>query len=119
MGSFHKIGDSLSLFSLDGRDLRIYIRYSKLHKKNKTWYGLRKKDLQELEGHLSFICFLWDEQSEPLFIPFSDYEEVFQSTTPADDGQYKTQILFQDDATQLYIARAGKFNVEDISDGAV
>jgi len=31
---------------------------------------------------------------------------------PAGDGQYKVQIYLQDDGTELYIARAGRFNVE-------
>jgi hypothetical protein len=55
---------------------------------------------------------LWDGQIEPLLIPFSEYEDVFQSSSPARDGQYKTQIYLQDEGTELYIARAGRFNVE-------
>jgi hypothetical protein len=33
-------------------------------------------------------------------------------TCPARDGQYKVQVYLQDDGTELYIARAGRFNVE-------
>jgi hypothetical protein len=111
-GHLQKLGDSLSLFKVAGSDVRIYIRYSKRYGENKTWYGLREKDFQELEGYPSFLCFLWDGQIEPLLIPYSEYEDVFQSTTPADDGQYKVQVLLQEDGTELYIARAGRFNVE-------
>ena len=112
IGRLSKIGDSLSLYRAAGSDIRIYIRYSKIHGENKTWYGLREVDLRNLEGYPSFLCFLWDNQKEPLIVPFSDYEEIFQSVPPADDGQYKVQVLFQEDGTELYIARAGKFNVE-------
>jgi hypothetical protein len=94
------------------RGVRIYIRYSKLHKGNKTFYGLRARDLRELEGRESFICFLWDGQGEPLLIPYSEYEEVFQTTAPAPDGQYKSQIFLRPDGTELYVASAGRFNVE-------
>jgi hypothetical protein len=111
-GKLEKIGDSLSLFKISGSSVQIYIRYSKTHKDRLTFYGLRQKDLQLLEGNPSLICFLWEQQTEPLFIPFADYEDVFLSTDPADDGQYKVQIILNDDATELYIARAGRFNVD-------
>ena len=83
-----------------------------MHDRNRTFYGLREEDLRQLEGHQSFICFLWDEQREPLFLRYSDYEEVFHSTCPAADGQYKVQIYPHEGATELYIAQAGRFNVE-------
>jgi len=111
-GKPEKFGDSLSLYKVKGSDIRIYIRYSKLHSNGRTWYGLREKDLQQLEGQPAFLCFLWDKQTEPLLIPLSEYEDVFQSTTPADDGQYKAQVLLHEDSTELYIAKAGRFNVE-------
>jgi hypothetical protein len=65
-----------------------------------------------LEGHNSFICFLWDTQLEPLFIPYSHYESVLAESEPAADGQYKVQVILRDDATLLYVARVGRFNVE-------
>ena len=45
-------------------------------------------------------------------MPFSEYEDVFQSTSPAPDGQYKVLVHLQDDGTELYIPKAGRFNVE-------
>ncbi|MDY6864234.1 MAG: hypothetical protein SV062_14770 [Thermodesulfobacteriota bacterium] len=111
-GKLRKFDASLSLFELGKGGVRIYIRYSKVHPGGRTFYGLRKEDLQQLEGYPSVICFLWEGQSEPLFVPFSDYEDVFQSILPAADGQYKAQIYLQDDGIELYIANAGRFNVE-------
>jgi hypothetical protein len=55
---------------------------------------------------------LWDNQKEPLLIPFSEYEEIFQSTSAASDGQYQTQV-YLGDSTEFYVAGAGRFNVED------
>lgn len=111
-GSFRKLENTQSLFDIaDGR-VRIYIRYSKLHGKSKTFYGIRKQDIMLLSGRKSFICFLWDEQVEPLIIPFEEYEEVFNTVPPAPDGQYKTQVLMRGNSTDLYIANAGRFNVE-------
>lgn len=112
LGKLSKLPGSLSLFRIAESDTWLYIRYSRVHDGDKTWYGLRNIDLQELEGHPSFICFLWDGQKEPLLIPFAEYEEIFHSTTPAEDGQYKAQVLLQEDGIELYIARAGRFNVE-------
>jgi len=111
-GKIEKFGDSLSLYRISGSDIKIYIRYSKTHSNGRMWYGLREKDLQQLEGYPSLLCFLWDNQEEPLLIPFSEYEDVFLSTTPAEDGQYKAQIIPNEEATELYIARAGRFNVD-------
>jgi hypothetical protein len=111
-GSLHKLSQSLSLFIIGEDAARIYIRYSRVHDGYKTFYGLRDEDLRQLEGYPSIICFLWDDQKEPLFIRFSDYEQIFNSVSPAKDGQYKIQIYLQDGATELYIAQAGRFNVE-------
>jgi len=107
-----KMPRSQSLYDLGPGLGRVYIRYSKLHPGGRTFYGLRKIDLHELEGHTSTICFLWDEQTEPLLVPFADFEDVFQIIAPADDGQYKAQIYVGGESTELYIACAGRFNVD-------
>jgi len=111
-GKLRKIENSQSLFEIVGTDIRIYIRYSKLHFGKRLFFGLRAEDLANLEGHPSTICFLWDNQTQPLFVDFSEYEEIFHSTTPANDGQYKLQIFLEEDGAELYIARVGRFNIE-------
>ncbi len=111
-GPSRKLPQSQSLYELGNGKARIYIRYSRLHSRSQAFFGLRLNDLRRLEGHRSFICFLWDRQAEPLFIPFADFEEVFAGSQPASDGQYKVQIYLRDDATILYVTRAGRFNVD-------
>ena len=112
-GPLRKLHRSRSLFEVGGGAARIYVRYSRVHEdRNRAWYGLRKEDLVQLEGHPSLICFLWEGQAEPLFVPMSEYESVIESATPASDGQYKMHVIVRDDATELYIARVGRFNVE-------
>lgn len=111
-GTPRKIGSSQSLYSVNQDAFRIYIRYSKVHKGYRCFFGLRDKDLRELEGELSFICLLWDGQEKPLILPFSDFEDIFDTVSPAEDGQYKVQIFLQEYGTELYIARAGRFNVD-------
>jgi hypothetical protein len=110
--SLRKLEGSLSLYEIGDGAVRLYIRYSKLHSGDRTFYGLREEDLQRLEGYPSLICFLWNGQKEPLLVPFSEYEDVVNSTSPAGDGQYKVQVLLEEESTELYIARAGRFNVE-------
>jgi hypothetical protein len=110
-GPITKLPASQSLYEIGSRG-RIYVRYSKLHPDERTFYGLRKTDLQQLEGHQSLICFLWDSQTEPLLIPYRDFEEVFATLTPASDGQFKVQVYPEVEGTELYIANAGRFNVE-------
>lgn len=111
LGKLSRFGNSLSLFKSEG-NIRLYIRYSKTHVGNLAWYGLREIDIRQLQGYPSLLCFLWDNQVEPLLIPFSEFEDVFQSIGPADDGQYKAQVYLHKDTTEFYIARGGRFNVE-------
>lgn len=113
-GKLKKLPKSLSLFDVADGSLRIYIRYSKIHGKNQSFYGLRFEDLKQLEGLNSVICFLWDKDNhnEPLFIPYNEFEDVFNTLNPASDGQYKVQIYHNLKFLELYIANAGRFNVE-------
>jgi hypothetical protein len=111
-GALHRLPGSQSLFMLGADAARIYVRYSKVHKGGRTFFGLRDNDLRQLEGQNAFICFLLSDGSPPLFVPYADFEEVFRSAQTAKDGQYKVQLISQKDALQLYIARQGRFNVE-------
>ncbi len=114
-GNITKLANSNSLFDICGGGARVYIRYSKVHGKGVTFYGLRKEDLKHIEGRPAFLVFLWDNQDEPLFVPFAAYEQVFKTAEPASDGQYKAQIQLGNESTELYLARAGKFNLEGLS----
>lgn len=110
-GILRKFPSSQSLYEV-ANGIRIYIRYSKQHTKNNTFYGLRAVDLKMLEGYPSLLCFLSDSSNEPLLIPFAEFEEVFRSVNPASDGQFKAQVYSKNGITELYIANAGRFNVE-------
>jgi hypothetical protein len=111
-GYLRKLEHSNSLYDVGNGDARIYIRYSKVHARNSAFYGLRREDLQTLQGHPSLVCFLCEGREDPLFIRFADYEDIFQSLTPASDGQFKAQIYFRNGAAELCLARAGRFNLE-------
>jgi hypothetical protein len=90
---------------------RIYVRYSKVHDSSRTFFGLREIDLRQLEGHNAFLCFLVDDGSAPVFVPFADFEEVFREAQPATDGQHKVQLI-SNEGLELYVARQGRFSVE-------
>ncbi len=111
-GELRKIQGSQSLFALGDDAARIYIRYSKVHEKGRTFFGLRGVDLRQLEGHNAFLCFIMDDGSPPLFVPYADFEEIFHNAESARDGQYKIQLISQGGTRELYIARQGRFNVE-------
>jgi hypothetical protein len=112
-GPLRQLPKSRSLFETHKSQVRVYVRYSKVHDHNQTFYGLRDDDLRQLEAHSSVICFLWDGQKEPLVVPFHAYEDVFHTTLPARDGQYKAQVyLLADGGVELYLAHCGRFNVE-------
>ena len=108
-----KLDDSLSLYEIGDGDAFIYIRYSKLHGGGKkTFYGLLRDDLRRLECRNAYIVFLWDNQPEPLFVRLAEYEPVFDDLVPASDGQFKVQVYLGKDNTDLYVAKAGRYNVE-------
>lgn len=111
-GELHKLEGSDSLFTVGDGAARVYFRYSKVHDKGRTFFGLRQIDLQQLEGHNSFLCFILDDGSLPLFVPYADFEEVFRNAETAKDGQFKVQLISRADARELYLARQGRFNVE-------
>lgn len=111
-GELHKIKGSESLFKLGEDAARIYIRYSKVHSGGRTFFGLREVDLRQLEGYNAFLCFVLDDGSAPLFVPYEDFEEIFRNAQTASDGQYKVQLVSRNDGLELYVARQGRFNVE-------
>lgn len=111
-GEVLKVKGSESLFTIGREAARIYFRYSKVHPRGRTFFGLRDSDLRQLEGHNAYLCFLLDSGASPVFVPYADFEEVFHNAQPARDGQYKVQMYTQADALELYVARQGRFNVE-------
>lgn len=111
-GAPRKLENSQSLYEIGANAVRVYFRYSKRHPSDRTFFGLRKVDLQMLAGHRGLIAFFWEGQHEPLFVPFDEFEEVFAAVPPANDGQIKAQVYQQVDGTELYLPKAGRFNVE-------
>src|SRR5258705_1932773 len=111
-GNVRKLKGSESLFVIGDEAARLYFRYSKVHTGGRTFFGLRAVDLRQLEAHNSFLCFLLDDGSPPLFVPYHEFEEVFSNAQPATDGQYKVQLTNQANTLELYVARQGRFNVE-------
>ena len=91
-GVSRKLENSSSIYEIADGKARLYIRYSKKHPGNRTFFGLRKIDLQTIEGHLGILCFLWSGQDEPLFVPLAEFADTFAMISPAGDGQYKAQI---------------------------
>ena len=110
-GPLKRLGSSNSLFTIRDK-ARVYIRYSRVHERGSTFFGLRHQDIGLLEGFPSFITFLWDGQREPLLLPFERFAAIFQSVEPASDGQYKVHVYSNQEGTDLNIVRAGRFGVD-------
>jgi hypothetical protein len=111
-GPLKRIGASQTLFSLHDDRARVYVRYSAVHSNSRPWYGLPRQELGQLEGRTAVLCLLWPGQKEPLFVRYADFEEVFRSVEPARDGAYKPQVVLAEGASELYIPKAGRFNIE-------
>jgi len=110
-GTLKRLGSGNSLFTIRDK-ARVYIRYSKVHERGSTFFGLRQQDVGLLEGFPSFIAFLWDGQSEPLLLPFERFAAIFHSVEPSTDGQYKVHVYSNQQGTDLHIVRAGRFGVD-------
>lgn len=112
-GTPKRLGRSRSMFELGDGQAYVYVRYSRLHPKGATFYGLRDEDLRELAGRTAFVALLWDGQAEPLLLPLAQFGELFDEAGPAADGQIKAQVYLRDgEPTEFYVARAGRHNVE-------
>ena len=111
-GALAKLPQSNSLFTIGDDAARLYLRYSKVHSRGSPFFGLRKHDLSQLAGRNSFICLFVDDGSPPVFVPFADFEEVFQRAQVAGDGQYKVQLIAGHGTRELYIAKMGRFNID-------
>jgi hypothetical protein len=110
VGGITKLPGSQSLIQTADGTL-IYLRYSKIHGKGTTFYGLRQVDLNALDGHQAYLCFSSD-QAPPLFIPYGDFEAVIRQSPLATDGQYKAQVIHGSSSKELYLPRVGHFNVD-------
>lgn len=110
-GLLKKLDGSQSLFELGAGRVRIYVRYSRIHSRGQGFYGLRKADLDKLDGIRSFIVFLWDDQTTPLVLPSSHIQALIDHVTLASDGQYKAGLFLNDSGAELYFAGVGRFGV--------
>jgi hypothetical protein len=111
-GKSRALKGSKSLYQFADDKLFVYFRYSRFHKGKTLFYGLRSEDLRLLEGRCSVICFLWDGQMEPTFLPFNEYEEIFRSAKPARDGQFKVHLRLGDDGIDLSLPKVGRFSLD-------
>ncbi len=110
-GEMRRLPRSNSMFVVGDEAARVYFRYSKVHKRREAFFGLRKVDLLQLEGHNSFIALLTDDVSQPVFLPYAAFEGMFQQISPARDGQYKVLLLRGHGTRELYVPGRGRFNV--------
>jgi hypothetical protein len=111
-GPLKKLTGSQSLYELGEGQVRLYIRYSKIHSRSQGFYGLRKSDLDKLDGFRSYVVFLWDDQEFPLMIPSTHLMPLIEQVSLASDGQYKAGVYLGESGTELYFAGIGRFGVD-------
>lgn len=107
------LAGSSFVFESGDKLCRVYICYSKAHKGQQPVYSIIKAYLKQLEGFNSVLCFRWDPQTEPLFIPYERFKEIYSALKPAAGDQVNLEIYPGADETEMYIAGAGRCNVSD------
>jgi hypothetical protein len=116
-GGIENIGDGFSLVYIPAINSIIYFRYSKISYSGKvttkTFYGLRKNDIDLMQGKKAFICFLTDDATKDIVIPFQQFENYFSAISPSSDGQYKASTIFKPTGAEFYLNNVGKFNAEN------
>ena len=115
-GKVQNAGNGHTLFYISSANFYVYFRYSKLSNTaksaQKTFYGLRKEDLDLMQGKKSYICFLTNDDEKNVTLPFLQYENYFFNVSPTSDGQYKVALFFKQTGAELYINNVGKFSTE-------
>ena len=114
-GQLQRLPGSNSLFVVGRDDARLYLRYSRVHERGTSFFGLRNVDLAQLDGHTSLICLFTDDGTPPLFVPHADFERVIRQSPLALDGQYKAQVVASPGTRELYLPRVGRFNIDAYS----
>jgi hypothetical protein len=90
---------------------QFYVRYSKLHSRNQAFYGLRKKDLDRLSPPKALLCFIIENQDQPVILPLTEVGLALNAAKTAEDGQYKVAIFSRQGAYEFYVAGSGRLNV--------
>jgi hypothetical protein len=110
-GRLRALSESRSLFETQGGEVRIYVRYSKVHGRGQGFFGLRKADIDRIADRPSVVCFILEGLEQPLIVPYSTLADALSTAVLAPDGQFKAAIFIRDQSFELYLNGSGRSNV--------
>ena len=110
-GELKRLTESRSLFETHNAELRVYVRYSKVHARNEGFFGLRKADIDRIADRPSVICFVLEGIEHPIIVPYSSLVDALSTAALAPDGQYKASMFMRDGSFELHINGSGRSNV--------
>lgn len=113
-GPLKKLEAGNSLF-LTGSGLRFYVRYSKLHRGNRGFFGLDKKILRSLVKEDSYVCFVFPID-KVFVIPAKIILACLRTAKAAYDDSYKVQVVLEEGSGWLYVPKRNRLDISQYLD---
>lgn len=113
-GPLKKLEAGNSLFST-GSGLHFYVRYSKLHRGNRGFFGLDKKILRSLVKEDSYVCFVLSTD-KVFVIPAKIILAGLRTAKVAYDDSYKVQVVLEEGSGWLYVPKRNRLDISQYLD---
>ena len=108
-GPLKKLEAGNSLFST-GSGLHFYVRYSKLHRGNRGFFGLDKKILRSLVREDSYVCFVL-LIDKVFVVPAKIILACLRTAKAAYDDSYKVQVVLEEGSAWLYVPKRNRLDI--------
>jgi hypothetical protein len=113
-GPLKKLGAGNSLFAT-GAGLRFYVRYSKLHRGHRGFFGLDRKIVQSLAKEDAYVLFGLPKD-KVFVVPVKVLRDSFRAAKAAYDDSYKVQLVLDQGTAWLYVPKRRRVDVTQYLD---
>lgn len=110
-GPLKKLEQGNSLF-LTGAGLHFYVRYSKLHRGNRGFFGLDRKIMRSLGKEDAYVCFALPGD-RAFIVPAKLLLANLKISKVAYDDSYKAQVVLDQDSAWLYLPKGTRLNITE------
>ena len=118
-GKSEKLGKGYTLFHFHTPDIVIYFRYASIKRDKRgipvrSFYGLSSDDVEIIKdsNKQSFLILLTPEEDKNLFIPFNQFENLFEPSKAEKDRQYKVNYYYRKSGYIVDFSKIGRYSTE-------